>query len=156
MGKSTLARLLARELHATYLRIDTIEQVLRDERLAVNGPEGYAVAYQVAADNLRLGLSVVSDSVNPIRITRSAWREVATRAAVPFVEIEVICSDPAEHRARVESRSADIAGLALPTWEEVRTRERDEWDKPPIVIDTARATVPESYAALQRALGKIK
>ena len=152
VGKSTLARLLARERRAAYLRIDTIEQALRDERLTLNGPEGYVVAYKVAADILRLGTSVVADSVNPIRITRGAWRDVAMQAAVPFVEIEVLCSDPAEHRTRIESRSADIAGLRLPRWDEVQTRERDPWDTAPVVIDTAGATASESFAALQRVL----
>jgi hypothetical protein len=55
VGKSTLSQLLARELHAAYLRIDTIEQALRDQGVAMTGPEGYVVAYKVAADNLRLG-----------------------------------------------------------------------------------------------------
>src|SRR5688500_8500260 len=92
-GKTALARRLASELRAAYLRIDTIEQAMRDERLAVSGPEGYVVAYRVAADNLRLGTSVVADSVNPVTVTRRAWRDVATQAAAAFVEIEVICSD---------------------------------------------------------------
>lgn len=153
VGKSTLARRVAREFRAAYLRIDTIEQALRDGRPAFNGPEGYTVAYKVAEDNLRLGLSVVADSVNPLRITRTAWREVAGRAAVPFVEIEVVCSDPAVHRTRVESRLADVEGLRLPTWDEVQTRERDPWDTAPIVIDTAAATAVESFAVLRRALG---
>jgi predicted kinase len=147
-GKTTLARRLARQLRAAYLRIDTIEQTMRDERLPLNGPEGYVVAYRLAADNLRLGTSVVADSVNPLRITRAAWRAVAAEAGVPFVEIEVICSDLAEHRSRVESRSSDIAGLVLPTWDEVCARERDPWDTQPIVIDTAGRTESEAFAAL--------
>src|SRR5690349_19807927 len=101
-GKTTQARRLARELGAVHLRIDTIEQALRDEGVSLTGPEGYVVAYRIAEDNLRLGNSVVADSVNPLSITRQAWRDVAARAAVPFVEIEVICSDVAEHRRRVE------------------------------------------------------
>src|SRR5829696_8354734 len=62
VGKTTLARRLARELGAVHLRIDSIEQALRAAGGgvgAVTGPEGYLVAYRVAADNLRLGLSVV-------------------------------------------------------------------------------------------------
>jgi len=41
------------------------------------GSVGANVAYRLAADNLRLGMSVVADSVNPIAITRRAWRDVA-------------------------------------------------------------------------------
>ncbi len=148
VGKTTLSRRLARELRAAYLRIDTIEQAMRDEGLSVRGPEGYVAAYRLAADNLRVGVSVVADSVNPIRITRSAWRDVATHAGVPFIEIEVICSDTAEHRRRVESRAGDIAGLGLPTWDDVRNRKRDPWDTRPLVIDTAGRTESESFAEL--------
>ncbi|HSV13355.1 MAG TPA: AAA family ATPase [Tepidisphaeraceae bacterium] len=152
VGKTTLARRLARELHAVYLRIDSIDQAMRDEHLAIDGPAGYVVAYRLAEDNLRLGTPVVADSVNPIRITRRAWREVAVRAGVPFAEIEVICSDAAEHRRRVESRPGDIAGLHLPTWDEVQTRERDAWETSPIIIDTAGQTEIDSFASLRRAL----
>ena len=117
------------------------------------GPEGYIVAHRVAADNLRLGLSVIADSVNPWLLTRQAWRDVAIAAGVAHVEIEVICSDAAEHRARVESRATDIPGLARPTWDEVLSRKYEGWDTPPIVIDTARKTVKESIGELNKALG---
>ncbi|HWB53323.1 MAG TPA: AAA family ATPase [Tepidisphaeraceae bacterium] len=152
VGKTTLARLLARNLRAAYLRIDTVEQALRDQDINPSGPEGYVVAYRIAADNLQLGISVVADSVNPITITRRAWRDVAAQVPVPFVEIEVICSDVGEHRRRVESRVGDIAGHQLPTWHEVETRQRDPWDTRPIVIDTAGQVESESFAALLRAI----
>jgi predicted kinase len=151
-GKTTLARLLAGDLRAAYLRIDTVEQALRDEGVGLSGPEGYVVAYRIAADNLRLGMSVVADSVNLLAITRRAWRDVAAQAGVGFVEIEVICSDAKEHQRRVESRSSDIAGHRLPTWRQVEARERDPWETNPVVIDTAGQTESESFAALRQAI----
>jgi predicted kinase len=151
-GKSALSRHLARERRAVHLRIDTIEQALREVGGLVSGPEGYVVAYRIAEDNLRLGLAVVADSVNPLRVTRAAWREVASRAGVPFVEIEVVCSNAAEHRHRVETRPADIAGLRQLTWGEVMSREYEPWDGKRLVIDTAGQTLEQSVAALQRAL----
>ena len=61
-GKTSLARRLARHLGAVYLRIDTVEQALRDLcSFEVEG-EGYRLAYRVAADNLKLGVSVVIDT----------------------------------------------------------------------------------------------
>ena len=70
-GKTTLSRQLARRFGAAYLRIDTIEQALRDLcGVAVTG-EGYRLSYRVAADNLQLGVSVVADSCNPIELTRT-------------------------------------------------------------------------------------
>lgn len=151
-GKSTLSRGLARDLHAVHLRIDTIEQALRDVAGRLDGPEGYVIARRLAADNLRLGLNVIADSVNPLAITRAAWREVAVQAGAPFVEIEVVCSSQTEHRDRVENRAADIAGHRLPTWNDVTSREYEPWNTAHIVIDTAGQTVEQSVAALRQAL----
>src|SRR5262245_36029931 len=92
-GKSALSRHLARSLKAVYLRVDTIEQALREAGGHVIGPEGYTIAYRIAEGNLALDLHVVADTVNPLQITRAAWRAVAARAGVPFVEIEVVCSN---------------------------------------------------------------
>lgn len=151
-GKSALSQSLARERRAVYLRIDTIEQALRDSASLNRGGEGYELAYRMASDNLRLGLDVVADSVNPIRATRAAWREVALLAGVPFVEIEVICSTEFEHQKRVDVRTTDIPGLILPKWRDVISREYDPWDAEHIVIDTAGKTLEESNAVLRRAL----
>jgi predicted kinase len=151
-GKSTLSARLARERKAVHLRIDTIEQALRDTGVPCVGPEGYQVAYALATHNLRLGLDVVADSVNPLHITRAAWREAAERAGAPHVEIEVICSDAGEHRARVESRSADIPGHQPPTWNEVSDREYEPWDGEHVIIDTAGQTPDQSTATLREML----
>jgi predicted kinase len=153
-GKTTLARRLARDRRAAYVRVDTIEHALRAAGLQLAGPEGYNVAYQVAEENLRLGLPVVADTVNPLPVTREAWRAVAGRAGVPFVEIEVLCSDPAEHRARVEQRRPDLAGFVGPTWLEVVERDYGRWENAAIRLDTAGQTVEASYAALAEALGE--
>ena len=151
-GKTGLARSLASDREAVYLRIDTIEQALRETGLPIMGPEGYLAAYGVAADNLRLGRDVVADSVNPLGITRQAWREIADRCEATFVEIEVICSNAAEHRNRVETRSTDVPGLQLPTWAQVLKREYEPWNRPRILIDTSGRTMEQSFAALQQSL----
>ena len=136
MGKTTIATGLARATGAVHLRIDSIEQALRNSGVTISGPEGYVVAYAVAEDNLRLGRVVIADSVNPIELTRADWRDVAVRAGTPFVEIEFVCTDEAEHRRRVETRVADIAGHRLPTWQQVCDREYEPWQAG-IVIDSA-------------------
>src|SRR5688572_30698345 len=79
-GKTVLSQQLATHFGAAYLRIDTIEQALRDIcGINVQG-EGYRLAYRIAADNLRLGVSVVADSCNPIELTRDEWEEVARQS----------------------------------------------------------------------------
>jgi predicted kinase len=147
-GKSTVAALLARRLRATYLRVDSIEQALRACATLPAGvvTEGYAVAYLVAADNLRAGGTVVADSVNPLPVTRDAWREVAQRAGTPALEVEIVCSDRNEHRRRVETRSSDVAGLRLPNWNDVLSRDYRPWGRPHAVLDTAART-PEAVVA---------
>jgi len=153
-GKSSIARELARQLDAVYLRIDSIEQAILSSPAGAGTLDdtGYRVANAVAEDNLRLGRIVIADSVNPIRISRDAWLEVARRANATPVEIEVTCSDREQHRHRVETRVADIAGARLPTWQEVASREYDAWDREHIVIDTAGQSVSESVQQLREAL----
>ena len=142
-GKTTIARELARQLRAIHVRIDSIEQAIRESGVVVASLDdaGYRAAYAVAADNLRLGHTVIADSVNPVRATRSAWIDVASRAGAAFVQVEITCSDREEHRRRVETRTADIPGHRVPTWPEVVTREYHPWDRERIVIDTARESV---------------
>lgn len=101
------------------------------------------------------GLPVVADSVNPIGLTRRAWRAVAAESGVPLCEIEVTCSDAAEHRRRIESRRSSVPGLRLPTWQDVLDRAYEPWPEAQIVIDTAGETPAQSKAALVRALAAI-
>jgi predicted kinase len=138
-GKTTVARAVAARCGATYLRIDAIEQTLRSAGVLAGGvgPAGYMVAYALAEANLRLGLTVVADSVNPLNVTRAAWREVAAAARVPIVEVELVCSDVAEHRRRVETRATDLPGLVPPSWAAVLRRDYDAWTAPRTLIDTA-------------------
>jgi predicted kinase len=151
-GKSELSQSVAREIGAAYLRIDTIEQGLRDLCATDVQAEGYRLAYRIAADNLRMGLSVVADSCNPIKLTRREWEQVARDVNADFVNIEVICSDAGEHRQRVERRVADIPGLKLPSWAEVENREYHEWTADRIVIDTAGKTQAQCERELISAL----
>ena len=151
-GKSTLSAGLCQVLRAAYLRVDVVEQAMRVSDVWVDGPTGYMVCYELAAANLRLGLDVVADAVNPIGETREAWRNVAEALDVPYAEIEVVCSDDDEHRHRIVSRVSDIAGLTLPTWEEVKSRQYDAWDRDHIIIDTAHQTVSECLITLRRKL----
>jgi predicted kinase len=136
-GKTALSRELAIRLTATHVRIDAIEQALRDNGLAV-GAAGYAIANAIAAENLKLRRHVIADCVNPVHVSRTAWRQTALQNSAPIVEIEVVCSDPVLHRQRVESRSADISGHKLPSWDDVVKRHYEPWDREHLVLDTAR------------------
>lgn len=138
-GKTTLARALVATAGAAHVRIDTIEQALVDSGAATHpvGPQGYYVARAVAGDLLRQGHTVVADGVNPLPVTRELWRQVATAAGVGFRDVEVVCSDPALHRTRVEQRTGDIPGHPEPTWEDVQRNDFVPWTGPRTVVDTA-------------------
>ncbi len=151
-GKTTIARASAKAIGATHLRIDTIEQTLRNAGLSNVTDEGYRIAYALAEDNLCLGQTVIADSVNPIALTREAWRAVATRAGTKSIDVEIICSDKAEHRRRVETRAADIAGHTLPSWTDVTSREYHTWDRTRLVIDSAQETTGQAVQRVTAAL----
>jgi len=157
VGKTTIARALAREWHAVHVRIDSIEQGIRESVLAVDAVEdaGYRAAYAVAEDNLRLGHAVIADSVNPLPMTRSAWIDVARRAGARVLQIEVVCRDGAEHRRRVEARASDIAGLRLPTWNDVVRRDYQPWHEPHVVVDTSAMDLESCVRAVTEALEKM-
>ncbi|WP_039659923.1 MULTISPECIES: AAA family ATPase [Pantoea] len=139
-GKSTVAKMLSEKLKAVYLRVDTIEQVLRNESAAFRemGPEGYFILYALARENLRLGLPVVTDSVNDLNLVRDSFRDIALSSGVPFLEIEILCSDPEQHRARVENRISEIPGLKVPDWQAVMDRDYEPWRRDHLQLDTAK------------------
>jgi predicted kinase len=145
-GKTTIAKLLCRKLHATYLRIDTIEQAIVSSLRNSSdlGALGYEVAYELARANLALGNIVVADAVNALTPIRETWRELAMNAASGIVEIERVCSDIGEHRRRVEDREADIPGHTLPTWDEVKNRKYESWASECLVIDSAQVSAEDA------------
>ena len=155
-GKSTLAQAVARRCNAVYLRIDTVEQALRDLCSVDVQGEGYRLAYRIASDNLRVGRSVVADSCNPIELTRREWEQVAQESDVAYFNIEVICSDSREHRRRVETRAAEVAGLKLPTWQDVESREYHDWTVDRIIVDTAGRSAAECADDLLSTLRQTK
>lgn len=156
VGKTTIARELARALGAVHVRIDSIEQAIRDSGATAEplNDAGYRAAYAVALDNLLLGRTVIADSVNPLLITREAWRKIAQRAQVKFLEVEVQCSDVVEHKNRVETRTRDIPGLRAPTWREVVTREYGPWDRDHLVVDTAAGSIEQSVEMIRKTFGE--
>src|SRR5215213_9584686 len=84
-GKTTLSRRLAADIAAVHLRIDTIENAFSSAGTPLTGPEAFLIAYEVAADNLRLGLSVIADAVNGLPVTRLAWSNVASTCGAQLV-----------------------------------------------------------------------
>ncbi len=149
-GKTTIAKELAMRLGAVYLRIDTIEQALREGGLQAEqiGGLGYLIASRTACENLRTDRMVVVDSVNPWQLTRDMYRDAAKVAGVEYVEIEVHCSNEVLHRSRVEGRISDIARHIQPSWDEVLNRDYHAWDNQPLRIDSSETTTSEAVRML--------
>ncbi|WP_108817382.1 AAA family ATPase [Pseudovibrio sp. Alg231-02] len=157
VGKTTLAKALSPRLQAVHLRIDSLEAALKTSVLAISPAEdaGYVAAAAVAKDNLLLGNNVIADAVNPIEITRNIWLEAALGAKVKALNIEVVCSDEAEHKTRVETRHNDISAMSLPSWEDVQRRRYEPWKKHRLVVDTFEKPVEESVEEIVEAFSQL-
>jgi predicted kinase len=154
-GKSTLAQRLARETGALYLRIDALEQAIRDAGVLRDdiGSAGYAAAHAVAEANLHLGRDVIIDAANTVEIARQSWRDLAASTEANLTEIVITCSDPEEHRRRVETRTADVPGLIQPSWAAVIGREWEPWPGAHHVLDTARVAPNDALKEIRRLMG---
>lgn len=111
VGKTTVCRQVLGLRPMAWLRIDSIEQALRDsgELLpAAPGGAGYAVAGAVARDVLAAGGGVLAECVNPLPLTRRLWETTAADLGCAFLGVELVCSDTGEHRRRVEGRSSEL------------------------------------------------
>jgi predicted kinase len=146
-GKSSVATALSLQTATPYLRVDRIEQAIVDWSPLSHplGPVGYAVAHELALEQLQLGLDVIVECVNPLTVTRDGWQGTAATADAALIEVEVICSDQTEHRRRVETRTSDVEGLAKPTWTAVVERVYEPWTRERLVIDST-TTSPEEAA----------
>ena len=141
VGKTAVCRALLRERPMTWLRVDSIEQALRrsGEMLpGAPGGAGYWAAAAVAGDVLPTGGDVLVECVNPLPVTRRLWARTAADADASLLGVELVCSDTAEHRRRVEQRVSDIDGLVLPDWQAVLRRDYEPWPQADLRADTAR------------------
>jgi predicted kinase len=139
VGKSTLAREIGKREDAAVLRVDTAEAAMLKAGLTRSfdtGLAAYIVVRDVAADQLRLGRDVIIDAVNAVEEARAMWRSLANESGADLFFVEVKCSNPDEHRRRVERRSGDTPPLPAPTWSEVVSREYAPWGDPILTVDT--------------------
>jgi predicted kinase len=140
-GKSTIARLIAREVSATILSVDPIESAIYAAGLVRSFETGYAaylVAEAMACEQLTLGLTVLIDAVNAEEEGKDLWRRLAVRNGAMLVIIEVTLADRDLHRARVEARVRGLPGFSELRWDEVEARRNayTKWREPTLVIDT--------------------
>lgn len=151
MGKTSIAKALAQKTGACHLRIDTIEQALIDTGLCTRDTiegAGYTIAAEIAKENLRNGLTVIADCVNPLELTRRLWRDTAAAASRPALEVEFYCSDPLLHKERAKNRPCDIPRLKQPDWEDILNREYEPWTSAALRLNTARLSIEDSVQCI--------
>lgn len=138
VGKSTLARALARETGLFHLRVDAIEEPFFRDGMAVTS-QGYEAMKNLAAENAALGIGSILDCVNPWPETRALF----TFPGVQCQRVEVVCSNEDLHRTRLIDRGVG------PTWEEVQGRDYRPWKEADVQIDTAIMPLDEAFALLR-------
>ena len=104
----------------------------------VTGIAAYEIARTLAAEQLKLGISVIIDAVNPVEPARNMWRTLAEQYSTQLIIIEVICSDVATHKQRIENRKREIAGMPEVTWSRVEERraEYQPWQDEHLELDS--------------------
>lgn len=141
VGKSALAEALGRSLHAPVLSVDPVEAAMWRAGIDRRQPTGlaaYVVVEALARKILSLGQRVIVDAVNDVEEARRQWRGVALQTGVVLRYLEVICSDHALHRQRLEGRRRDIDGFVEPTWASVAARRANfaAWHEDRLVLDS--------------------
>src|SRR5687767_12420004 len=83
-GKSTVAEMLAEKLKRPMFSVDPIESSIIKSGIPQSfetGLAAYLVAETLAAEHLKMGLSVIIDAVSPVQESRDMWRNLSVRHA---------------------------------------------------------------------------
>jgi predicted kinase len=119
-GKTTLARMISRELRLPVFSKDRVQRVLRDHHLALeNTGDGYYIILDTADEQLGLGVSVILDATFPLDHFRMVASEMAARHHAKFCAIYCHCSDDEVWRKRMEHRVQYVPGWKPVGWEDV-------------------------------------
>lgn len=139
-GKSTIAEVIGETLSKPIVSVDPIESSILRAGIDPDQPTGlaaYLVAETLAESVIRAGRGLIVDAVNAVDPAREQWVNLAARLDEPLKFVEVVCSDPAVHRARLEARGRNLPNLTEPTWFAVEQSldEYADWTGPSAEID---------------------
>jgi predicted kinase len=142
-GKSTLAETLGKELGIPVFAKDWLEATLVRSGLnpiiESSPPKsiGYELLTVLAGRQLRLGQSVILDSVAGSENIRWTWRQLSAQHEADWRVIECICSDESIHRARLQCRQRNIPGWHELDWSEVERVKHYylPWQEEHLVLD---------------------
>jgi len=134
-GKSAIAEKIGERLGYPLISVDPLESAILSAGIDADQPTGlaaYLVAETLASTVLESGSSVIIDAVNAVNPAREQWVNLAARHGAALTFVEIICSDPAIHRERLETRNRNLPHVSEPTWHAVEQSldEYDEWIGP--------------------------
>jgi predicted kinase len=158
-GKSAVAEIIGARLLKPVVSVDPIESAILRAGIDADQPTGlaaYLVAESLAETVLRAGHGVIVDAVNAVDPAREQWVGLAARTGEPMKFIEVVCSDLALHRRRLEARHRNLPHLSETTWFGVEQSldEYAEWSGASGSIDRLTLDSVEPLETLvERALG---
>ena len=143
LGKTSVAREVARRLEAVHLSVDPVEDAMLAcglPRSRATGIAAYETLRAMAETNLELGRIVVVDAVNDSEAARDTWRRAAAATGREVCFVQLTIEDDDVHRARLEGRPRRFQHVDEPSWHDVLARARDAepWVEPPTVADASR------------------
>lgn len=159
-GKSAMAEAVGQAMGIPVFAKDWLEATLLRCELQAGGPGGPTLGYAsyelltvLAERQLRIGCSVILDSVASTASIRSEWRGLASRHGAQWRVIECICSDEMVHRARLGLRQRGIPGWHELTWADVERVKAyyAAWNEERLVLD-ALDPLPDNIIAALRYL----
>jgi predicted kinase len=156
-GKSGIAEAVARELSIPVFAKDWLEATLircelkPAENSGGLGSAGYQLLTTLAERQLRLGQSVILDSVASTLSIRAEWRALAQTYQAEWRVIECICYDETAHRKRMDVRQRGIPGWHELDWSEVERVKAyfAPWDEARLILDAVNPLEENIAAALR-------
>jgi predicted kinase len=142
-GKSLLSESLSQKLQIPIFSVDPIESAIIKSgftRSFETGLAAYYVAESLAAEQLKLGHSVIIDAVSPVKESREMWYGLSKQFEAQLIIVECMISDKDTHKTRIKNRVRNLHGIPEVTWEDVETRSREylRWAEDRIMVDTLK------------------
>lgn len=143
-GKSSLAEALGRKLGVPVFAKDWLEATLKNNGLSAQdatdpnlGYVSYELLTTLAERQLQLGQSAILDSVASTAAIRTQWRDLTTKYGATWQVIECVCSNTAQHQARLTVRQRGIPGWSELTWADVErvAAYYAPWQEPRLILD---------------------
>ncbi len=142
-GKSTVAEAIAKKLQSPLLSVDPVESSILKSGIARSFESGlvaYIVVRTLASEQLKLGMSVIIDAVNPVKEAREMWHELKEKHNAKLFINECLL-DEQVHKQRLHDRVRNMHGIPEVTWEDVEKRKKEyiPWKEKRLILDTAQS-----------------